>query len=238
VNSEKITEVINKVPIMLLLVGYLGSLGYDYYTFIDDPTSPLGMKKAELVAAKNANAKLQIKVTELENFVKTLEGKKIELRRLVSEFQQVSGSLSDHLDTPLFMKMIITEAKKVGLKVESLKPKGSVEKEFYMETTFAFSYRGIFAQLLIFLQRLASTTEIIRIADAEIKPNGTASDRFVEVKGDLEIKTYTYLSAKAEAMVKQFSGNSDAVVPGTPSVGDKSKPPVSPVSSHPRVAKP
>ena len=208
-NSEKITEVINKIPFLLLLLGYLASLGYDYYTFVNDASSPLGLKKAELIAVKGSNAKLQIKVTELENFVKTLEAKKVELRRLVEEFQLVSGSLPDRVDTPLFMKMIITEAKKIGLKVESLKPKGEVEKEFYLETIFSFSFRGLFGQLLVFLQRLANTTEIIRIDEIEIKPNSAASARFVEIKGDLEIRTYTYLTAKAEAMVKKMASNSE-----------------------------
>ncbi len=218
-NIEKLTEAINRIPFLLLLLGYLGSLGYDYYTFIDDAGSPLGLKKAELVAAKSSNAKVLIKLTELEKFARSLEVKKVELRQMVEEFHQVSGALSDRLDTPLFMKMIITEAKKVGLKVESMKPKGSSEKEFYSETIFSFSYRGVFGQLLVFLQRLASTTEIVRIDEIDLKTSSSSSARFVEIKGDLEIRTYTYLTAKADAMVKQLAANSEATNI-SPSVGN------------------
>ena len=204
-DPEKITGIINKIPFLMFLLLYLANLGYDYYTFVNDDSSAAGMKRAELLAINNSNAKLQVKVSELEHFVKTLEEKKVEIRPLVEEFQLVSGSLSEQLDTPRFMKMIITEAKKVGLKVESLQPKGGVEKDVYLESSFTFNYKGVFGQLLVFLQRLASATEIIRIDDIDIKPASLATGKFVEIQGSIEIRTYTYLSAKADAMVKHLT---------------------------------
>ena len=204
-DPEKITAFINKIPFLIFLLAYLANLGFDYYTFVNDASSGVGVKKAELQAVKNSNIKLQVKVTELEHFVKTLEDKKVEIRHLVEEFQQVSGSMAEQLDTPHFMKMIITEAKKAGLKVESLQPKGGIERDVYLESSFSFSYKGIFSQLLVFLQRLASATEIIRIDDIDIKPSSIATGRFVEVQGSIGIRTYTYLSAKADVMVKQLT---------------------------------
>jgi Tfp pilus assembly protein PilO len=219
VNIEKIADILNKIPIMFLLVCLLAFFSYDYYNFINEPSSPLITKKAEIAAAKIVNAKLQVKVLELEKFAKQLEDKKVELRRLVEDFQRLGGALADRIDTPLFMKMVVTEAKKVGLRVESLKPKGSAEKDVYLETIFSFNYRGIFGQLLVFLQRLASTSEIIHIGDIEIKTSSSSSGRFVEIKGDLEIRTYTYLPGKAEAMVKQLLANSKSSVASVGSGG-------------------
>ena len=98
--------------------------------------------------------------------------------------------------------------------------------------------------MLIFLQRLASTTEIIRIDEIDIKSNTSPAARFVEIKGDLELRTYTYLPGKAEALVKQLAANSEiGSVPSTSGVapagikgGDSSAPmiklkaPLSPAS--------
>jgi Tfp pilus assembly protein PilO len=231
VDIEKIKEILNKIPVVLLLVAYLGNLGYDYYSFTNDSTSPLGDKKSQLEAAKTNNAQLKVKLNELQTFVKTLEAKKVALRNMVEEFQQVSGALSDHLDIPLFMKMVLTEARRAGLKVEGLKPKGITEKEFYQESGFDFTYRGVFVQLLRFLQRLALTTEIIRIEDLNMKPNSPASGRFVEITGGLEIKTYSYSAAKVDALVKQMSTNSDAGTKNDKSTGPNKGPSKSPVSA-------
>jgi Tfp pilus assembly protein PilO len=210
VTPEKIREVINKLPILGLLAVYLGYLGIDYYQFDTDAESPLGQRRAAFQSKTTAVAALKVKLKELENFARTLETKKLDLKNKVDEFNRVGGSIPEKFDAPLFMKTLITEAKRQGLKVEGLKPKGSTEKEFYLESVFSFGYRGFYSQLLGFVYRLANTTAINRVDELSLVPAPQAGARFIEISGEFDIKTYTYLAGKAASMVKQMAAASEA----------------------------
>jgi type IV pilus assembly protein PilO len=210
VNSEKINDLVNKIPISFLMFCYLGYLAFDYYTFENDPASPLLSKKTEIAAAKENNTKLENKLKQSSEFVKTLEQKKLELRRIAQDLQDVKGTLSETIDVPAFMKMVITEAKKVGLTVSSLKPMGSSEKEYYAEHVFLLSFRGVFVQLAAFLERLANVSQVVRVDSFSMKPIGSSKSKYVDLEGTVEIKSYRYLGSKADSIGSADSPASEA----------------------------
>lgn len=204
--SEKIKETLEKIPFLMILGIYIFYLGYDYYIFNTDETSPLQMKNREINSAKENKGKFEKKLKEFQAFAKTLDVKKVELRALAKELQGVKDALSEKTDVPAFMKMTITEAKKAGLTVLSLKPEGSSAKEYYVEQTFSFRFKGLFPQLLSFVQRLANVTEIVRVDKLEVQSVASnQSEKFALVQGSLDIKTYKYIGTSADTM-----GNSDA----------------------------
>lgn len=227
--QEKIKELIDKIPIGLILTCYLAYLGYDYYSFANSGSSPLGIKKAEIAGAKNANAKLQKKIKELDIFVKNLETKKSELRNLAQELQNMKGTLSENLDLPLFMKMVFTEAKKVGISVESLEPIQPVAQEYYSEIGFKMTFKGVFSQLIDFLDRLSNVTQIIRADRINLNSTGVSAGKYAEIHGELIISTYKYQGSKADVLGKvdnssnsQEKQNSRGVEKNTTPMGPKS----------------
>ncbi|MFZ9595949.1 MAG: type 4a pilus biogenesis protein PilO [Bdellovibrionia bacterium] len=206
-NSEEINNKLNKIPFALLMIGYCGYLAFDYYEFVQEDGSDRGVLSHEVKQVQESNVRLDKRVRDLELFVKTLEEKKSKLRQSAIEFQKVSESMSDHLNTPGFMKMLITEAKRVGLKVQSLKPAGAVEKEVYLESSFSISCSGFFFQILKFLNRLANVKEVIRVVDLKIKPIPPQTANFVVLQAEVTIKTYTYSNEKANQMVKNLTAS-------------------------------
>ncbi|MBC7691105.1 MAG: type 4a pilus biogenesis protein PilO [Methylotenera sp.] len=168
--------------------------GYDYYTFENSPESPLNMKKAEIVTLQTQVSDLQGKIKKAEDFFKTLEAKKAELRRYAGQLGELKTSVSDSLDVPSFMKLIVTEAKKVGLSVVALKPTKLTKQKYYAEQAFDLSFQGVYVQLLVFLDRMSQAQKIVRVDDFTMKPKSGNTGKFIELVGNIEIKTYYYIS--------------------------------------------
>lgn len=217
--SEKINELVNKIPITLLLFGYLGYLYLDYYKFTTDETSPLIQKQREIETTKANNVKLKGKVKEMNTFIQSLEAKKAEVRNLALELQQMKSSISDRNDVPGFIKLATTEAKKVGLSVLSVQPAGSTEKEYYAEQAYKLDFRGAYVQLLAFLDRISNVTEVVRIDNFAMKPIGSPYAKFIELQGTVEMKTYRYLGSKADKIGSQEAGGDSTLKTPAPPKG-------------------
>jgi Tfp pilus assembly protein PilO len=215
VNTDRIIELINRfiIPVVFLLLAYVG---YDTYTFFTDPAQPILTKQKEIDTANLNRTKLEKKLKEVNTFVESLEQKKVELRRLAQELQGMKETLSDRVDTANFMKMVLTESKKVGVTVLSLKPAGSVSKEYYTEQNFSFQYRGVFAQVVNFLERMTNVAEIVRVDNFNMKPVGVSKGKLVQLEGTLELKTFTYLGSKADTL-GSADPKSDGANPKSPS---------------------
>lgn len=225
-NREMLKERLEKFPITLLLVLFLGYLAYDYSVFMNDPASLLTAKKTELKGAKEINNKIQERVKQANEYVRNLEAKTAEIRRLAVELEGMKATLTESLDVPGFMKMAITEAKKVGLVVLGLKPTALNKSEYYVEQAFELNFRGVYVQLLVFLDRLSQAQKIVRVDNFSIKPKGGGSSRYVELEGTVQIKTYYYLGSKADEL-----GRTESLAPASvPPSGSPATPPT-PVSS-------
>src|SRR5436189_273350 len=84
------------------------------------------------------------------------------------------------------IKMIDTEAKKVGLRIGGIRPAGEKKSqdEFYYENTFTVAFKGIYAQVVVFLERLSKVSRIVRVDELNIEPlnkSAISVGRFVEL---------------------------------------------------------
>jgi len=131
VDTDKLKELLNKLPLTLFLGAYLGYLGYEYYFFTTDPGSDLIQRSGEIQAAKDNNEKVRKKIKDAAAFYKSLDQKKKQIRSLAKDLSQMKSSLSEQLDIPAFIKSVVTEAKRVGLRVESFQPTKEKKEEFY-----------------------------------------------------------------------------------------------------------
>ena len=200
--QEKIKEIVDKIPFGIILICYIGYLGYDFYDFTTSDSSTIAQKKTEIDNLKLQNAKLVKKNKELDIFVKTLEEKKIALRKMAHELQNVKAILSKDLDIPRFMKVIFTEARKVGITVVGLEPQAQVVKEYYSENSFKLEFKGVFEKLVDLLDRFSESSQIVRVESIKIKPNGNISGKYAEIDGTLDVRIYRYLGTKADSIDK------------------------------------
>jgi Tfp pilus assembly protein PilO len=199
-----------------LLAAYAG---WDYYTYTTDPSSDLGLKRAELQAkAADAVAKEQ-KVQEAKEFFRTVEKKRDELRALSNELATMKSTLTESIDTPTFMKLVLTEAKRVGLSVTSLSPLSSQARTYYTEYPFELNFQGVYVQLIAFLDRLSQAERIVRVDDFTIKPRNTASraSKFTDLEGSIKIRSFVYRGTDEDTMASQ--GGSDKMKPAEAAPG-------------------
>ncbi len=207
---ENLKLKLNRFPVIPVLAVALIYAGYHYtrYTGMilrEGSDSPYLAKEALIEPAKQEVLRIEERIRKANEFWKNLENKKNELRTIAVELDNMKASLSESFDIPDFMKMLITEAKRVGLSVVGLKPTGQIKKEFYSENTFELGFTGAYVQLLAFFDRLSQSQKVLRISNFSIKPRGSAQARFVELEGKLQVKGYSYLGTKADEISKKSS---------------------------------
>jgi Tfp pilus assembly protein PilO len=195
-------DTIEKIPFPLLLGLFLLYLGFQYYQFAYQPDSVLGMKKVQVEQQKKVIEQLRDKVNRAKEFYATLDVKKTELRSVNQQLESMKASLSNEIDIPGFIKMAVTEASRVGLRVASIKPAELKVGELYAEQAFEMKFTGVYLQLLVFLDRLASLERIIRVDNFDVVRTSSAAATYVEVAGSIQLKAYRYVSSSADAKPK------------------------------------
>ena len=200
-----------KGMINLIFFAILAYMAWDYYSFTTDPTSPLGEKRTAVETKRTQIAVNEKKIADAKMFYQNLEKKRDELRRLSTELATMKSTLTENNDVPAFMKLVLYEAKRVGLTVTSLSPLQSQPKQYYIEQPFDLNFQGVYVQLIAFLDRLAQAERIVRIDDFTVKPRGASSrgSKFVELEGTIKVRSYVYLGTQEDAVAT--SGGSDAV---------------------------
>ena len=189
---EKLKEIFNKIPFIPIVVIYCLYLGYTSYDFLEGAGSPLQDKLTAFKKEESKVKELEKKLKDAQEFIAKLDEKRQTLRSLTQQLNETRATLSEEMDVPAFIKMVGTEARKVGLTIMSMTPAGEKQQELWVEQKFDVTYKGVYVQLLVFLQRMASVQKIIRTEDITIHPQANASARFVEIEGRLVLQTYRY----------------------------------------------
>ena len=89
-NLERVKEQASKYA-PILLIFYFGYLYMDLSDFESKSDSPLIIAKNELVANKDEIAKLKKRQKEVEEFRRSLESKRLEIRKNAEERQSMCG---------------------------------------------------------------------------------------------------------------------------------------------------
>ena len=208
--GDRIKDILERVPYSLFVGLYVVYTLYGYYSFNNDPASPLLTKQAEIQQVQAENQKLRDKIKLAQEFLRSLEAKKQRLRELTLRLEQMKATLSEDLDVGEFMKVAVTEARKVGLTVLRLRPDAATPKEQYFEQKFQMSFRGVFVQLLVFLDRMSKVQKIVRVDNFEVKPTGNQGAKYVTLEGNIELKVYKYMASKADELARSRAATSSA----------------------------
>ncbi len=214
---SKINEIIAKVPITIIALCYFAYLGYLQYDFKTSDQSTLALKNKDLEDTKRKRDLLQKKLAAVTEFSKNVDKRKRDLIQSVSELQSLKDAIPERIDLPVLMKVLFTEAKKVGLNLQEITPGAEVRKEYYAEQSIAVSVGGTYHQILGFFDRLASLTQIIQVDTFELGParGNAASKSGLEAK--ISVKFYRYLGTAVDSIGKPVAAPSGAPV-GAPAV--------------------
>jgi len=212
VDRDKLKKVLERFPFALLLALVVIYYVFDVYQYETDTASPVGQMKENIKNISLHNQKIKKEIEETKRFYAEIESKKVEVRELARELAETKVVLSDAKNTPSFIKMVVTEARKVGLKVISIRPKEQKVYEYYTEQSYELSFRGVFVQMLIFLERLSSLQDIVRVDDFDLKTVGIGVSKYVQLHGKIDIKTYLYKGSKADELGSENAGGFSGAV--------------------------
>lgn len=198
-NLDQLKELFSKIPVSILFLAMLAYYGWDYYSFHNDPESPLQMKTIEVATVVDENQRLEGNLKRLEAFRSQMAVKRAEFVLLHQKLNEFKTTLDETFDSPAFLRTADTEAKKTGLSVEKITPLGQPEnKEYYTEHTFEFGFKGVYVQLLVFLHRLSQIQTLVRVESFMIRPTGKRMSGYTQLEGIVKIKGYNYLRSKAD----------------------------------------
>ncbi|MCC7442189.1 MAG: type 4a pilus biogenesis protein PilO [Bdellovibrionales bacterium] len=199
---DQAKELLNKVPYSLLAFAALAYMAFDWYQFENAPESPLLMKLAEEQSSLQEVQTLEAKVKKAVEFQRALDAKRAELRALAEELSGLKASLSEEIDVPALIKTVVTEADRIGLRIESFAPTAETKGEFYVEKTFSMKVKGVYQQVVVFLDRLSALNRIIRVDGMDFAPTGPQTARYVDLGGQLRIHAYRYANSKADEIAR------------------------------------
>ena len=207
--KDQIKEFLQKAPYIVLLAGYLLYIGWtDYYQFEFGDSSKKVAKINQIKTAQEQVVSLNKKIEQAQEFMASLSAKKEQMKLLGEKLKSTQGFLSEEINEGEFLRTISREAKKVGLRISSLVPGETKTEEFFIEKTFKLDFRGVFVQVLVFMEKVSSLKEITRIGNFTLEVDGKQDVKFVDLKGTLEILTYQYNSSKADEVIRQLKNKS------------------------------
>lgn len=187
-----------KYPIGFIFLLVLGYLAWDLYDFYNSNASALGLKKNEFTVLQGEVQKLRVRLREVEDFKKSLEVKAQEIRQLTLDLEQTRAVLDDKEDVATFMRLILTEAQRSGVVVTSLKPGEQIKLEYVVQQAYDMTLGGAYAQILNFIDGLSKLQKIISIQNYSLKPVSKGNQRFVDLDGSFQFRSYRYLGSQAD----------------------------------------
>lgn len=197
--------------IPLFGAGYVGYGYYDYeFVYKKEPSSEYGQKRAGIEQSKKDLADLEKREREMQDFVKTLDAKRAEFSEASGKLMEMKSAMSDRVDVPDFMRLIVTEAKKTGLTVLSVKPRSTTQQEYFREYPFEFRFKGVFSQLFTFLNRISNLQRTVKVDELSVKPISSSAAKFVELEGEVVFKTFAYSSSKEDSVANSGGQSANA----------------------------
>lgn len=188
-----------------IFIGILGYLGWDVYSFYNDVLSPYVQTQDEIVRLQSEVEKKSKKLQEAKNFYDTLEVKRNELRAMVEQLNSTKATIPEVFDQSEFVKTISAEAKKIGLTLTRIEEGTDAKKDYYVEKPFSLTFKGVYVQMIAFMERLSQLEKVIRVDEYTVKPRtpDSAKQKYVDIDGSMKIKGFYYLGTSEDEIWKK-----------------------------------
>jgi len=201
--KEAVVNLLKGLPYGLVIVVVLAYALFDFYQFSYTSTSLRSQKTSQIVNLTNSIESLKKDVKKAEDFQASNKSIKQEIQLKASELEQMQVELTETIDIAEFLRMISTEAKRIGIRVTSLRPGREKLDEFYVSKAVELKYEGVFVQLMVFLKRLSDVRKIVRVDDFQIEVKGDPSGQLVPLQGRMDIQMFKYrVTSEDELMEK------------------------------------
>jgi type IV pilus assembly protein PilO len=199
-------ESLKRFPSFLVLIGWVLFLGYKYYNFAFSSDGQLQVEQKKVADLKEEVSKMSTKTKEGAAFLKSMEAKKDSIRAQQKRLTDYQGALPEISDVPNMMKMLLTEARKIEIRVDRIEPARKVQKEYYLEQEFKLDLRGSYQQVILFLYRISQMQRILRIGGFSMKPSTQSlSSRYTTLAASLSISAFQYTQSKEDRLSKDES---------------------------------
>jgi Tfp pilus assembly protein PilO len=196
-------DALKRFPSLLLLAGFIGYLAYNVYEFEYSETGEIQKLQAQVKQADAELEGMRKKKKEGEAFLKSLDVKKEEIRDQARKLAGYQGALSEAADIPNLIKILLTEARKLEIRVDRMEPGKRTQKEFYSEQEFKLDVKGSFQQILMFMHRVSQMQRILRVGNFNLRKSPISlSSRSVTLDSSISVNAYQYTVSKEDALSK------------------------------------
>jgi type IV pilus assembly protein PilO len=194
-------EALKRFPSLLLLAGFIGYLAYNVYEFEYSETGEIQKLQGQVKQADTELDGMRKKKKEGEAFLKSLDSKKEEIRDQAKKLSGYQGALSEAADIPNLIKILLTEARKLEIRVDRMEPGKKNQKEFYLEQEFKLDVKGSFQQILMFMHRISQLQRILKVGNFNLKKSSISlSSRSVTLDSSISVNAYQYTVSKEDAL--------------------------------------
>ena len=198
-------EKLKHFPFILIFICYLGYIGIQFYGYQYASDGQVETQHAQLKQSQDELDGLKKKLVEAKKFMQTLDVKKEELRAQVKKLDEYQGVLSESLDVPPLIKILLTEAKRIQLKVDKIEPGRQGVKEFYIEQEFKLNFKGTYSQMVLFAQKISQMQRVLRIESFSLRPVDANSTRVSnQLDGQFTVRAYQYAPSKEDVMARNY----------------------------------
>jgi type IV pilus assembly protein PilO len=197
-------DALKRFPSLLLLAGFIGYLAYNVYEFEYSETGEIQKLQGQVKTVDAELDGMRKKKKEGEAFLKSLDAKKEEIRDQSKKLAGYQGALSEAADIPNLIKILLTEARKLEIRVDRMEPGKKTQKEFYLEQEFRLDVKGSFQQILMFMHRISQLQRILRVGNFNLKKSSISlSSSSVTLESSISVNAYQYTVSKEDALSKE-----------------------------------
>ena len=168
-----------------------------------------GGNQTALHGLQNRRAKLEQDIQAARAVANNLESFKKKREELGATLQAALEKLPESSDLPALLTNISTLGKKSGLEIQTFKQGKKIDRGFYSEQQIELEFTGMYHDIALFFDRVASLSRIVNLTDLTFTVNSdTGESPNLKVKG---IAATFYFN---ESMNK--TEPTPAAVPGAP----------------------
>ena len=235
---DKLLAILSKLTWPIVVVAIAGGAAFFHFTL---DRSALEQKVGEIESTQVEIASLQKRLAEAKKFEQEYEIKKKQIAELNRQLLALQGALPTTINVPELLQDLVKEAKNLEFEVTAISPEAKEEsQELYSTLGVNIEFKGIFHQLLVYLDRLAALKRVVNVTNIILARDSNRPDvklggvdgllaeldlggglqAFPGIEGKIKLVTYRY---KPEAPASQAPATSQAPAaagaPATPAPG-------------------
>lgn len=143
-----------------------------------------GGNQTALHGLQNRRAKLEQDIQAARAVANNLESFKKKREELGATLQAALEKLPESSDLPALLTNISTLGKKSGLEIQTFKQGKKIDRGFYSEQQIELEFTGMYHDIALFFDRVASLSRIVNLTDLTFTVNSdTGESPNLKVKG-------------------------------------------------------